>query len=211
MYSSIIIMKLFTDQHNCVTLIFSSGSNYQRNVWLGPNKPCEAWLGIAAWCVIYYFHNGWRMTFLWHFCDGWYHLKLEAETLKKDGYDTNLLPFFSFFNQTSNFLWSNNDRILVNVVNIFTTLDIIFVEPTFVPNYHFCNLSVTVKRGLLIHMTGWTEFCESLKLLYMTQLAIKQQWIEPRAMMQFMTTNCQYQLTNPITTWQHSRATSQHL
>ena len=170
MYSSIIIIKLLTDQHNCVTLIFSSGSNYQRNVWLGKNKPCEAWLGIAAWCVIYYFHNGWRMTFLCHFWDSWYHLKLEAETLKKYGYDTNFLPFFSFFNRTSNFLRSNNGRILVNVVNILTTLDIIFVEPTFVPNYHFCDLSVTVKRGLLIHMTGWTEFCESLKLLYMTQL-----------------------------------------
>ena len=160
MYSSIIIIKLFTDQHNCVTLIFSSGSNYQRNVWLRLNKPCEEWLGIAAWCVIYYFHNGWRMTFLWHFCDGWYHLKLEAETIKKDGYDTNFLPFFSFFNWTSDFLRSNNDSILVNVVNILTTLDIIFVEPTFVPNYHFCDLPVTVKRGLLIHMTGWTEFCE---------------------------------------------------
>ena len=160
MYSSIIIIKLFTDQHNCVTLIFSSGSNYQCNVWLRPNKPCEEWLGIAAWCVIYYFHNGWRMTFLWHFCDGWYHLKLEAETIKKDGYDTNFLPFFSFFNWTSDFLRSNNDSILVNVVNILTTLDIIFVEPTFVPNYHFCDLPVTVKRGLLIHMTGWTEFCE---------------------------------------------------
>ena len=97
--------------------------------------------------------------FPWHFCDGWYHLKLEADTLKKDGHDTNFLPFFSFFNRTSNFPRSNNDRILVNIVNLLTTLDIIFVEPTFVPNYHFCDLSVAVKRGLLIHMTGWTEFC----------------------------------------------------
>ena len=119
MYSSIIIIKLFTEQTNCVTSIFSSGSNYQRNVWLGPNKPCETWLGIAGWCVIYYFHNAWWMTFLWHSCDGWYHLKLEAETLKKDGHDTNFLPFFSFFNRTSHFLRSNNDRILVNVVNIW--------------------------------------------------------------------------------------------
>ena len=211
MYSSIIIIKLFTDQHNCVTLIFSSGSNYQRNVWLGPNKPCEAWLGIAAWCVIYYFHNGWRMTFLWHFCDGWYHLKLEAETIKKDGYDTNFLPFFSFFNWTSDFLRSNNDSILVNVVNILTTLDIIFVEPTFVPNYHFCDLPVTVKRGLLIIWLVELNSVNSYNFYTWPSSTNKQQWIEPRAMMQFMTTNCQYQLTNPITTWQHSRATSQHL
>ena len=151
--------------------------------------------------------NDFPLTFLWWLIS----FETRSRDIKKRWLWHKLLPFFSFFNQTSNFLWSNNDRILVNVVNIFTTLDIIFVEPTFVPNYHFCDLSVTVKRGLLIHMTGWTEFCESLKLLYMTQLAIKQQWIEPRAMMQFMTTNCQYQLTNPITTWQHSRATSQHL
>ena len=199
MYSSIIIIKLFTEQTNCVTSIFSSGSNYQRNVWLGPNKPCETWLGIAGWCVIYYFHNAWWMTFLWHSCDGWCHLKLEAETLKKDGHDTNFLPFFSFFNRTSHFLMRNNiitsilslfnnDRILVNVVNILTTLDIIFVEPTFVRNYHFCDLSVTVKHGLLIHMTSWTEFCESLKLCTWPSWTNKQQWIEPWAMTQFMMT-----------------------
>ena len=140
----------------------------------------------------------------WHSCDGWYHLKLEAETLKKDGHDTNFLPFFSFFNRTSHFLRSkfdlrnniitsilslfNNDRILVNVLNILTTLDIIFVEPTFVRNYHFCDLSVTVKHGLLIHMTSWTEFCESLKLCTWPSWTNKQQWIEPWAMTQFMMT-----------------------
>ena len=35
-----------------------------------------------------------RVIFLWNFRDGWYHLKLEAETLKIQSYGTNFLPFF---------------------------------------------------------------------------------------------------------------------
>ena len=62
--------------------------NYQCDAWLGPNELHEGWLGIAVWCVIYFFHNSWRVSFLWNFHDGYniYHLKLEAGTLKIDGY-----------------------------------------------------------------------------------------------------------------------------
>ena len=28
------------------------------------------------WCVIYYFHNAWRVIFLWNLRDDWYHSKL---------------------------------------------------------------------------------------------------------------------------------------
>ena len=68
--------------------------NYQCDAWLGPNELREGWFGMALWYMIYFFHNAWRMIFLWNFRDGWYHLKLEVEILKIDGYYTTFLPFF---------------------------------------------------------------------------------------------------------------------
>ena len=109
--------------------------------------------------------NDFPLTFLWWLIS----FETRSRDIKKRWSWHKLLALFLILQQNLSFpqikLTSilslfNNDRILVNVVNILTTLDIIFVEPTFVPNYHFCDLPVTVKRGLLIHMTGWTEFCE---------------------------------------------------
>ena len=58
-----------------------------------------------------------HVIFLWNFRDDWYHLKLGSIDIKNTKIWDKLLALFSRF-LTSDFLRSNDKRMLVNVVNI---------------------------------------------------------------------------------------------
>ena len=58
-----------------------------------------------------------HVNFLWNFRDDWYHLKLGSIDIKNTKIWDKLLALFSRF-LTSDFLRSNDKRMLVNVVNI---------------------------------------------------------------------------------------------
>ena len=58
-----------------------------------------------------------HVIFLWNFRDDWYHLKLGSIDIKNTKIWDKLLALFSRF-LTSDFLRSNDKRMLVNVINI---------------------------------------------------------------------------------------------